>query len=69
MCLFSYKSGDILWELHKKDSLKCRSNIIFINGINRFYGLCATLGANVLLGGYGDNKFVICSSLCGGGYS
>ncbi len=55
MCLFPYKPGDILRELHKKVSLKCGSGNIFINDINCFYGLCVALRANVFLGGHGNN--------------
>lgn len=69
MCVFSYREGDILWKFFKSGGLKCGGDIIFVNDSNGFYWICVTLRANVFLSGYGYNKFIICRSLCRGGYS
>lgn len=68
MCIFAYGQRGILWKFFKSGGLKCGGNIIFVNDSNGFYWICATLRANVFLGGNGDNEFTICYSLCGGGY-
>lgn len=50
------------------NSLRGGGHYIFIYDCHRFYGLCFTMGANVILGGHGYNKLIVGHPLCRGRY-
>lgn len=55
MCVYAHREGDLLWELREKNGMECGGGDIYTNDGNGVYGVCVTLGANVVLGGDGDN--------------
>ena len=67
----AYRKRVILWKLWETERrvVKCRGSNINSNDGDSVYRVCITMGANVVMGGDGNNKFNFSNPIYRGGYS